>query len=74
VTRASFTTHRAAPSRRFSVGTARTLRNLIANPFSRDELAYRIAVGDSLLFLAESEKPLEDIFGDSTGWHRAFMP
>ncbi len=36
------------------------------------DLEYEIKVGDSLLFLAESEAPLEHMFGDARQWRRGF--
>lgn len=47
-------------------------RRLITNPYRAEEREYRIQPGDSLLFLAESARPLERIFGESTKWRRAF--
>ena len=45
---------------------------MVTNPYGPKEVARKIKVGDSLLFLAESEKPLEQIFGSSKDWLTAF--
>ncbi|MCZ6915689.1 MAG: NAD-binding protein [Gemmatimonadetes bacterium] len=51
---------------------SRKLRPMLTNPYRPKEVSRRIKVGDSLLFLAESEKPLEQIFGSSKDWLTAF--
>lgn len=56
----------------FDVSLESAPRTLITNPYRAEERDYRIQVGDSLLFLAESARPLEQIFGESQKWRRAF--
>lgn len=49
------------------------LRKVIASPFNRAERKYQIQRGDSLIFLAESEKPLAKIFGNPSEWLGALV-
>lgn len=60
------------PASQATKNVRRKLRPMLTNPFREEERQYKIKVGDALLFLAESEKPLERIFGSSTVWTDAF--
>lgn len=50
---------------------ARHGRHLMVNPID-GESSYRIQVGDSLLFIADSEATVKHEVGDPRGWRRAF--
>jgi uncharacterized protein len=53
-------------------GTLLIEQQLLTNPTSKEGRAYRVASGDSLLFLADSERSLEHIFGDPRHWQVKF--
>ena len=53
-------------------GTHRVGRRILANPKALADREYQIKKGDSLLFLADSEKDLEVVFGKPERWRGAF--
>jgi TRAP transporter TAXI family solute receptor len=46
---------------------------LLTNPHDPEGRSYRIQPGDSLLFLAHSQRPLAEMFGSPGRWNEAFQ-
>ncbi len=60
-------------SRVSATGAFALQQRVIANPTTPEDRSYRVAIGDSLLFLAADDRTLEGTFGSSGKWHQAFV-
>ena len=55
-----------------ATGTIAIRQELLTNPSAATSRSYPVAVGDSLLFLADSELSLAPVFGDPAEWQAGF--